>query len=224
METNALYAETRTRITEVLAPLSEGELERRAPATPEWRVRDIAAHLSGNLADILAGNLEGVATDPWTAAQVDARRGKSIAEILDEWRDNAAKVEPMLNDFGPVGMQLVADTVTHEHDICGALNRAGGRDAAAADGTLQWLVDVFNDRLLAGQLPALRIAAGDQEWVIGTGEPAATVTAPDTFELLRALIGRRSVTQVAGWKWEGEAGPYLGVFAPWGLRSTDLVE
>ena len=74
------------------------------------------------------------------------------------------------------------------------------------------------------EVPRLRLVAGSQEWVVGPGEPAATLTAPTEFDLLRALIGRRGITQVASWKWEGDAGPYLGLLSPWGLRSTDLVE
>ena len=50
---------------------------------------------------------------------------------------------------------------------------------------------------------ALRLVSGNQEWVIGPGEPAATATVDSDFELLRALIGRRSITQV-GWKWDGD--------------------
>jgi uncharacterized protein (TIGR03083 family) len=215
-----MYAETRGRITELVNSLSPEQLEGIAPAAPLWRVRDVVAHLSGAVADILAGNLDGVATDAWTAAQVDARREQSVADILDEWNENAPKVEAMVNNFGSAGVQLVADEVTHEHDIRGAVALPGARDSDAADAALQWLIDGLGQRLPSG----LRLAAGNQEWVIGPGEPAATVTAPDEFEVLRALIGRRSAAQVAAWHWDGDPTPYLPVLAPWGLRDTDLVE
>jgi hypothetical protein len=165
-----------------------------------------------------------VATDPWTAAQVDARCDTPVDQVLAEWSENGPTLEAQLNNFGTAGVQLLMDTVTHEHDLRGAVNQPGERDSDAADASLQWLVTSLGGRLTDGNLPGLRLEAGDQEWIVGPGEPAATVIAPDTFELLRALIGRRSVTQVAGWKWDGEAGPYLGVFGPWGLRSTDLIE
>src|SRR5262249_57966144 len=71
-------------------------LERNAPAAPEWRVRDIVAHLSGVTADINAGNLDGVATDAWTARQVDTRREWSIERLLEEWGTEAAKVEAVV--------------------------------------------------------------------------------------------------------------------------------
>ncbi len=195
-----------------------------APAAPEWRVRDIVAHASGVVADILAGNLDGVTTDPWTAAQVEARRDTPIDDILAEWAANSTQLEGIINSFGSTGVQVVADAVTHEHDIRGAVKQPGARDSEGADAALQWLVNALGLRLEEAGTPALRLVAGSQEWIVGPGEPGATVTAPSEFELMRALIGRRGITQVAGWKWDGEAGRYLGLFAPWGLRPTDLIE
>lgn len=220
METAALYAGTRGRITELVQGLSPEELEATVPATPAWRVRDVVAHLSGNLDDILSGNLDGVATDPWTAAQVEKRRGRSVDEMLAEWSENGPKVEAVLNDFGSAGVQLLMDSVTHEHDLRGAVQQPGARDSDGVDMSLQWLVDGLGQRIPSG----LRIIAGDQEWVIGPGEHAATVTAPDEFELLRSLIGRRSVAQVCDWKWEGDSSSYVAVWAPWPLCTADLVE
>jgi uncharacterized protein (TIGR03083 family) len=224
MDTAALYADTRGRITELVRGLSPEQLDTLAPAAPEWRVRDIVCHLSGVVADVLAGNLDGIATDAWTGAQVHARRDKSVDDVLAEWGTNAPQLEAIINGFGSAGVQAVMDTVTHEHDIRGAVNQAGARDSDAADASLQWLVGSLGEHLDGAGGPALRLTVGSQEWVVGPGEPAATVAAPSEFDLMRALIGRRSVTQVANWKWDGEAGPYLGLFAPWGLRATDLVE
>lgn len=224
MDAAALYADTRGRITDLVRALPPEQLETKAPATPEWRVHDVICHLTGNLADILTGNLDGVATDPWTAAQVAARCDKPLEEVLDEWGTNGPQIEAIINTFGSTGLQIVMDTVTHEHDIRGAVNQPGARDSDAADASVQWLVGSLNGRLVEGELPGLRLVAGDQEWVIGPGEPAATATVDSAFELLRALIGRRSVTQVASWKWEGDPSPYFGVMAPWGLRATDLIE
>ena len=220
MDTAALYAGTRGRITELVRSLSPDKLDATVPAAPQWRVRDVVAHLSGVIADILAGNLAGVASDPWTAAQVEARRDKSVDEILDEWSANAPQVEAMVNDFGSAGVQMVADAVTHEHDIRGAVGQAGERDSDAVDAALQWMVNGLGERITVG----LRLEAGDQEWVVGPGEPAASVVAPDEFELMRALIGRRSMGQVTAWKWEGDPSPYLDTFGPWGLSADPLVE
>ena len=68
------YGALRSRVSDLVRGADEEHLERHTPAAPEWRVRDVVAHLSGITADINAGNLDGVATDAWTARQVDARR------------------------------------------------------------------------------------------------------------------------------------------------------
>src|SRR5256886_14904299 len=87
------YGALRSRVSDLVRGADDEQLERHTPATPEWRVRDVVAHLSGITADINAGNLDGVATDPWTARQVDARRDWSIEQGLDEWDTEGAKVE-----------------------------------------------------------------------------------------------------------------------------------
>ena len=48
----------------------------------EWTVKDVVAHLCGACEDILAGRLEGVATDPWTEAQVARFEGADL-EVVD---------------------------------------------------------------------------------------------------------------------------------------------
>src|SRR4051794_24832313 len=92
MDAAAHYANTRTRIMELVADLPPADLVRIAPATPEWRVRDIVAHLGGGCADILNGNIEGVATDPWTAAQVEPRRELPFEEVVGEWAELSPRI------------------------------------------------------------------------------------------------------------------------------------
>ena len=126
----AVYRDVRVRISGLVCDLSDETLDVVAPATPKWRVRDIVAHLAGGTADIVAGNLEGVASDPWTQAHVDARRDATIAELLDEWARCSATVEPMIASFDPLmRTMLLTDAVTHEHDLRAAIGRPGERDS-----------------------------------------------------------------------------------------------
>src|SRR5947208_7924431 len=126
------YAQTydalRSRVADLVRGADDEQLERHTPATPEWRVRDVVAHLSGITADINAGNLDGVATDPWTARQVDARRDWSIERVLEEWDTEAAKVEAVMATLPEVAVgQMTTDAATHEQDIRGGLERPGAR-------------------------------------------------------------------------------------------------
>jgi len=128
----AVYRGVRVRVAALVCELPEETLDVIAPATPEWRVRDVVAHLAGATADIVSGNLADVASDEWTGAQVDARRGIPIGEVLDEWARCSAIVEPMIAKFDPLmRAMLLTDAVTHEHDVRGALGVPGERDSDA---------------------------------------------------------------------------------------------
>src|SRR5215471_15577643 len=121
-----IYGALRGRVCGLARDADKDDLEQLAPAAPEWRVRDLVAHLSGITADINAGNLDGVATDAWTARQVDTRREWSIERLLEEWGTEAAKVEAVMATLPEAALgQLTMDAATHEQDIRGGLERPG---------------------------------------------------------------------------------------------------
>ncbi|MDQ1394997.1 MAG: hypothetical protein QOG64_256, partial [Acidimicrobiaceae bacterium] len=201
------------------------------------------------------------ATDPWTAAQVAARKDRSIADLLTEWDDKGAEVESMVDLFpGRVSRQLVLDLTEHEHDIRGALGKPGARDAPAVATGVDFLVTVvLGPSLIARGLGPLEVRAQGQTLVAGTGQPAltadpagiaaafqeisgtlltgtsdppppqrdpvASVAAP-AFELLRALTGRRSASQIAAFDWSAPPDPFIPAFAagPFTMPDHDIVE
>lgn len=249
MDIGAAYRDTRERLTGLLKEAGEGVADTPVPACPAWTVRDVTAHLAGTCTDILNGNLDGVATDEWTAAQIDARKGRPMIEIIEEWNQAAEQCEPLAEAFPPVaGRQWVADQHTHEHDIRGALRAPGGRDGAGLEVGVTFFVTAgFASSISArGAGPIeVRTPEGDR-WVVGTAEavapqegflaseqddaegddpPRITLTAP-RFELFRALTGRRSRAQIASFDWSDDAEPYLDLFeyGPFTIRSDDLVE
>jgi uncharacterized protein (TIGR03083 family) len=217
------YRGVRTRLADLLAAVADGELERPAPATPRWTVHDNVAHLAGVAGDIVAGNLAGVTSDEWTAAQVRRGRDRSVGDLFDGWAADGAIVEPLIEQFGRSGHQLVADAATHEHDIRGGLGLPGARDSDAVDVGFHFLGSALGTSLDAAGAPA--VAARHERGVttFGTGEPAITVRI-SRFEFLRAVTGRRSLEQIAAYEWDGVVEPatlVLGLFTP---RRTPLVE
>jgi uncharacterized protein (TIGR03083 family) len=216
------YRGIRERVTELTAGLDDATAEQLAPATPEWRVKDVLAHLVGVNADVIAGNLDGAGTDPWTEAQVAARRDRSVADLLAEWDEVAStliEIIPAIPE-GPRG-QLIFDAMTHEFDLRGALGRPGGRDTDGAAIGFGWAADVVSfrrDGAGAGAL-CLRTEYGDH--IAGSGDVTATVAA-DRFELYRAMVGRRSAAQIAAFDWDGEVAVQHLCFL--GGRTTDLLE
>src|SRR5215213_8776798 len=87
------YRELRLRVTEIVRAADASALSRPAPATPGWSAHDLVAHLVGVPDDVVNGRIDGVASDPWTQAQVDKRAGCSAAEMLEEWEQTGPAFE-----------------------------------------------------------------------------------------------------------------------------------
>ena len=223
----AIYAEGRRRLGDLVLDAGDEGGKATVPVCPGWTVHDVMAHVVGVCADVLSGNIAGVATDPWTAAQVEARRERTMAELVTEWSQLAPQVEAFAGDFpNRVGEQWIADLTTHEHDVRGALGRPGARDSEGVAVGLGFLVELG----LAGSLQekgigALSVRAGDRSWVVGDGEPAGAVEA-EPFELFRGLTGRRSAAQIRSWSWTVDPGPWLPAFqyGPFTTSPVDIEE
>jgi uncharacterized protein (TIGR03083 family) len=215
------YAELRERVTALVGNLAPSELERPAPATPGWRVRDVLAHMVGVTDDIVNGRFDGIATDPWTAAQVDKRREVAIAELLGDWDDYGPQFEKLLGDApAEIAGQALFDAMTHEQDVRHAVARPGARDGDVMTLSWSWIVAA---RTSEGAI-AIRFVTEHDDDVAGAGEPRAAVRAP-RFELLRAMTGRRTHAEIAGYEWEPAPDVELLLAAPFfTIRSESLGE
>jgi uncharacterized protein (TIGR03083 family) len=213
-----VYSDLRGRVIALVRDLDDTRLHAVAPATPEWRVRDIVAHLGGITADIIAANLDGVATDSWTRKQVDDRRDWPFDDVLAEWEEKGKAVEALMPNFPEVVVgQMITDAATHEHDVRGALGAAGARESEAVDTGVRWGAAALDSS------EPLRLDTEVGPVSVGDGEPVAAVRA-SRFELVRSMTGRRSLDQMRAYPWEGEPRPerlLLGIFTP---RPTPLVE
>ena len=221
-----IYTQTRERIAGMVRDLSPEELARRLPATPAWSPKDVVAHLVGVVADITGGNLEGAGSESWTAAQVEARRDRSLDELLAEWAERAATVEAFLDQAPPdMSAILISDCYAHEQDIRGGTGRPGARDDDALFIALEFQIDNLAWRLKERGLPGLKLRAGDRVWATAPFGVGATVSAPDPFELLRCLHGRRSRAQLAALEWDGdEPGRYFDAFTRFPPAAEDIAE
>lgn len=224
---SGLYRDGRERFLQLVADLDTERAATAVPTCPTWSVKDVLSHVAGICADIIEGRVDGVATDPWTKAQVDARRHKTIAEISDEWRQTGPQIDAIVDSFGPTGAQLLFDLTSHEHDVRAALGRPGARDVEVIDVANDFTVTHLLDSTLraAGTGP-IEIRSGERSWVTGgDGEPVATLTAAP-FDLMRALSGRRTPGQIAALDWSTDPTPFLPAFegGPFTFPTVDVVE
>jgi uncharacterized protein (TIGR03083 family) len=140
------------RFRAVVSSCTEDEWE--SPTRCEgWSVADLAAHITGVMADITAGRLDGVDTQPWYDRQVAERRGRPQQAIVDELDDAIRATSGLLGLFdeaawaGPAApgldgtlgaamQSLWAGTYIHVEDVLAALGREPQRGpglAAAVD-------------------------------------------------------------------------------------------
>jgi uncharacterized protein (TIGR03083 family) len=227
------YQFNRTSFQLLGRSLSESQGQVNVAATPDWTVADNFAHMAGVADDVLAGRLEGVATDPWTEAQVQARRGRSLSELLEEWESKAPAVEellmPMADQIDP---RLVIDLWTHEQDVRGAIGIAGGD----RDSTLTWIVEQlvtgWQQRIEHSELPALQIEilepTGDlhaQSDYVTSGETVGSLRI-DPFEAARLALGRRSRQQILNYEWSGVAdtAAYIDLLVVFSPAIQDIIE
>ena len=246
------YEATRGRIVELVHGLDATADEIAVPACPGWSVKNVVSHLTGNCADVLTGNLAGIATPEWTAAQIDARHDWKLGDVLAEWDDVGPKFASMLDDFpGEYGRQSLGDLIVHEHDLRGALDRPGERETEPVGIAIEVVTRfVAGTGALVLGLGPLEVRAGETNWTLGTGEriegdneswrdaigsgapppqatspPIATVTTT-AFEWFRAITGRRSPRQISSFDWSVDPKPFLPLFGygPFVIRNTDLQE
>lgn len=219
------YVEAHARIVDLVSDLDDATAATTVPGTPEWSVHDLLAHLAAIPSDIVNGKLTGIPSPAETQRQVDDRKDRSITELVAEWK---AGLDPIVEGAraGLIPAPLAVDAITHEQDLRGALGAPPVPDATAVEFAATGFSLGLGGRLGSAGLPPLRLTDPDSgfDMTAGKGDPAATVMAP-VFDLFRAMAGRRSRDQVAGFAWDGDCAPYVDAFCLFGpLREQDLYD
>jgi uncharacterized protein (TIGR03083 family) len=213
-----LYRETRLRVMNLVAGLTDPELDIRTPACPAWTVRDIVAHLTAIPEDAASGRLKGIPTDEFTAGQVARLGGLPVAEVLARWAAAAADFEAAIaaHEVWPA----VIDVASHEQDIRGALGKPGARDCAAVRACTPLLLNWL-------EVPSpVRIRTEDGEYLAGSGtaEIGELTLTTSRFEAFRWRMGRRSRSQIAALAWSADPAPVLDHLAVFGPADRDVIE
>ena len=213
----AAYADVRGRV-EALVDQSDGHAP--VAACPGWTVRDVVSHLAGLCEDWVSGRLDGYATHTWTAEQVQRFHGIHIEGIISRWRD-AHEAFDALPDHavtGPPARWAFGDAVVHEGDIRGAL----GASRVPAEAVLLGLkgsIARWRETLGSAAVAPLLVRAPDaREWWVGEPDDGHSTVEVPAYELFRALAGRRSRAQIAGWAWSADPTPYLDAGLPYPFR------
>lgn len=233
------YADGLRTLLALSTNLGPDQLAMVVPACPDWTVRDLLAHLAGVAEDAGAGRYFRGAVDAWRDPALAAARERWTAGHVAERTDwDHEKLLRTLDDQGqhlinvlrtgqgpgsdgPAWLPAapVADLAVHLHDLSEALDVPADADSAVSRLGFAVYRDWLRTRILALGLPALRLADGAREWVLGDGEPAISFNA-DRYELFRAITGRRSATEIRSYVSTGDLTPYLPIIAPYPLPAV----
>ena len=200
-----LYRTARERIV-ALVSANGVEPGLVVPATPEWTVHDVVAHVAGVARDVVSGNMPGAPGDQWTAAQVDRGRGQSIPDLLVPWAHDG----PMLDQlFGGADGGMMAAAVFDIHSHEADLRHALGLVVAIPADFLGWAApqmrDSFHAAVATRGLPAVQLDIGEVDW-------------------FRGRLGRRSEAEVRAYPWSVDPSPYLDIFFIFGRAEQSLGE
>jgi uncharacterized protein (TIGR03083 family) len=190
-----------TALSELVRPLTADAL-----ATPTrcdgWTVGDVAAHVAGGMADIVAGNFEGLGTPEVTQRQVDERKGRTGAELADELdavNDGSKLLLAAFDDDAwtapaPAGLattvgdgveSLWYDAYVHADDIRAALGQAPvPSDAVRA--SVSHIATILTDQ---GWAPTTLELDGLEVFEV-SGGGGRTITG-DPYEFVLVGTGRR---------------------------------
>lgn len=219
-----LWQDLQQRWITLIEAATPEQLAARVPATPAWTAKELLAHVVGVDRDTLDGTDDDGKSEAWTQGHVDSRADASATEVVAEWRAMTPEVLAFIAAKSPEETGgLVLDGFIHEQDVRTLL--PGG--PSTSDGAVQFGLTVFGGIVGGGfgsaGLAPLQLQGTQWSGLLGDGQPAAVLSAPD-YELFRTLTGRRSRAQVLAYDWSGDPTPYLDHLSPFGLRDTDLTE
>jgi uncharacterized protein (TIGR03083 family) len=172
-----------------------------------WTAADVAAHVTGQLSDIVNGRFDGLGSPEATAREVDERRGRTPDQLADELAEVAKVGGDILDSFddeawaGPPPGDLPGtlgegveglwfDAWMHADDI-----RAGiGRPTQTGPGvraSVSHLADLLTQR---GWGPATIAVSGLEEFPVSGG--GGTRVEGDPVEFVLVASGRKDASSL----------------------------
>ena len=216
-----VYEQVRQELVALVRGLDDAELDRNVAATPDWRVRDVVAHVAGVARDINHLDLldDG---DAWTARQVARFADADLDVVLAEWDEEGPAFAAGLTAAGEAfGAHFVGDLHAHLSDIRATLGLPPHDDPATVAVALDFYQSSLDTSLREEGGGTVVLVVDDGERVAGDGEPTATVRGT-SFDVLRALSGRRSLAQIRAMDWSGDVDALAPRLSRYPLREADL--
>ena len=207
-----LYAHASERLAKALASLSADQAAAAVPACPGWTVKDVLAHVSGLVAETLAGVPLPRGSEAATARQVTDRAAMSLSEVLDEWRANADAFAEFGTSDPAYVAALTADLVVHTGDIAEALDVEIDLGPEVVAKVAARYGEMLVARCAEQADTALTLEFADSGISLGSASGSELLTLTVTAALfVRSVSGRRTRSQVAALEFAGDPTRVLDV-------------
>jgi uncharacterized protein (TIGR03083 family) len=235
------YLEVQDRFIEVVSSANQNALGTAVPATPDWTVKDVLAHVTGLASDTVDGSLPVInPLEQWrdstqvtamTDGQVASRKDRNVDQVLSEWREATEPITSMRRGDIPFpagttydsGAVFVTDLTIHEQDVRAALGLGRPPTDPALSIAMSGYCFALDYRLRHEGVGALTLRYEGKERLMGEGRSRATLEA-DRYELVRSMAGRRNRSQLLALKWEGDSQPFLPLISTYGERIDALTD
>lgn len=201
MDEATSYVTAKRQLERLAKTLDSAQLAMTCPSCPAWSNQDVVAHHVHFLGAMIDSNVPrevfraitntdeaarlaaGKVRDEWTEAGVDARRGRTLDELISEWNQRLASMPPEVHP--------TVDVVVHLGDVLEALGERRGFDTALVEDSLRKYYEMtLADRIaVTGDGVTLRCVDTGVRVGAASGQPEIAGTA---YELLRAIAGRRT--------------------------------
>jgi hypothetical protein len=233
VDTGSLYERIQRDFVRTVVALPDEMLQLRVPATPDWSIRDVLAHVVGLAADLNAQRFPA-ATDgggtAWANNQVQRGRTRTIGDLVAGWDRGAPTFEDGLRVFGyAFGSHFVADLHAHYQDVRNAMGLSADADGLTVRVALDHYLGFVDEMLSGAAWGTLDVVAGGEARQLGVRGLHQARVRGGSFQVLRAFSGRRSPRQIRALDWEGDIGDLLAMFqigftGGYSLPLTDLNE
>lgn len=217
------YRNSRLRMQEIAASLTNDEANTIVAACPDWTVKDLFSHVTGIAADLGSGRGPTGDTQVWVDELVTSRKDRSLASVVDEWNEVGPTFEAAIDNMPKRLWTLTYDTVVHEHDLRAAVKKPGDHESEGVKISAALGLKLVKVDLASKSLPAFRAIIDGVEHNVGEGEPELTLTA-SAFDTLRLLGSRRTLAEMKAANFVGDLEKMLPGITHMDLPTTSLGE
>lgn len=205
------YFDIRDRVVGAVAMMTDDQLASTVPACPEWTVHQLFAHLTSMPMTILAGDIpesvmSGGDPHPWLGRLVEEHGQRPVIDLARWW----ASDDEALADLLPAAGLLLADLMTHEGDLHGAIGSRAHRHVPELDSQIDAALAGVAKEIEAAGLPPIGVDTGSDRRISGDGDAGWTLHT-DLWEAHRVLNSRRTRDELLAIPHSGDPAPYLDI-------------